>query len=581
MSKWTVDRRQLLQAAGGLVALASVAPVLAGCGGSSDDAGQTTAANDSAMATSSGKASSSSAVSSSGASPTASGGRLGGILPAYVPDQSVKPDLPVTTSGVPAAFFTYPASPKQVYSAPPASGGTVSVLKFVKSGLPPAVGSNPYWQELNKRVGAEMKFTNIVNADYWPKVATTVAGGDLPDLMQLNSSSKVPAHLSDILKAKFQDLSPWLSGDKIKNFPSLAAIPTSAWRDVAFNGGIYGVPKPQPEFAGGDYAIRQDIVDKLGLSSDLRDGDDLIALCKGLTDAKHNRWALDSIPDAMTLVCEMTGAPNQWLIKDGAFISQYTTDEYKQALGIVRSMWSDGYIEPESLTSTSSLLEWFVSGRTAIEAGAGWAVIHQQGIAADPNFKISGLIPPKWAGGGQAAHYGAKGSWTFAGLKKADDSRIETLLKVLDWFAAPFGSEEYLFVNFGIPQRDYTLKGSDPVSTKVGITECVDLYASYVGSPLAPIYFPGLPDVAKAQYDHLTKLLSVPGVPLPTAGLVSETDQDKGASLDKAITDTMTDIVVGRKKLSDWDAAVKSWQSGGGTAIAEEYAKSYAQAPAS
>jgi putative aldouronate transport system substrate-binding protein len=66
--------------------------------------------------------------------------------------------------------------------------------------------------------------------------------------------------------------------------------------------------------------------------------------------------------------------------------------------------------------------------------------------------------------------------------------------------------------------------------------------------------------------------------PLPTVGLVSETALTKAASLTKPVNDMVTDIIVGRKKLSEWDGVVKTYLSGGGSQINQEYSEAYAKA---
>jgi putative aldouronate transport system substrate-binding protein len=550
---------------GGGAALVPVAALAAACGsgdgGSSSepgsDAGRSTATE--------------SAMQSSGTSG-------GGLLPTYSAHDVVQADLPAADTGVPAGYFSYPKSPKRILAGTPTSGGSISMMKFITGALPPPVGSNPYWQELNKRVGAEMKFTNILNADYWQKLATTVAGGDLPDMAQFNGSSTVPAHLGDILQTKFQDLSAWVSGDNVKKYPNLAAIPTAAWRDVMFKGGIYGIPRPQ-WVTGNDNKIRQDIVDDLGLSADLSDGEDFMAFCKALSDPGKRRWACDGVPHALLMTGQMTGAPNGWKVEGGAFTSAYATDEYKQAIDLARQMWASGYIQPDSPTQyPTNIHTWFTNGTTVIlnDSSGNWGTLTQAGRELSDKFEIGELILPKWEGGGQAAHYEVKGSWTFAGLKKASDDRVDELLRVLDWFATPFGSEEYLFINYGVPTRDYTLDGTDPVATPTGVTECANFLASYVASPVLPLYFPGDPDLARSMHDGLAKLMKV-SAPLPTAGLVSETNQNKGASLAKVLTNVQNDIIYGRKNLSDWDGAVKTWLSNGGTAMGHEYEEALAE----
>ena len=48
--------------------------------------------------------------------------------------------------------------------------------------------------------------------------------------------------IPQFLKASYTDLTPFVAGDAIKDYPNLAGFPTSAWAQVTYDGAIYGVP---------------------------------------------------------------------------------------------------------------------------------------------------------------------------------------------------------------------------------------------------------------------------------------------------------------------------------------------------
>jgi putative aldouronate transport system substrate-binding protein len=82
--------------------------------------------------------------------------------------------------------------------------------------------------------------------------------------------------------------------------------------------------------------------------------------------------------------------------------------------------------------------------------------------------------------------------------------------------------------------------------------------------------------MAKREHKLMDDILKV-SFPLPTVGLVSQTDLTKGAALKKVLGQSETDIILGRKPLSSWDSAVKTWLAGGGTQIGHEYEDAYAK----
>jgi putative aldouronate transport system substrate-binding protein len=566
MNGHPLSRRQVLSAAGGLTVAAAAGTACSG--GGTDDAGSNS--------TTPPATSVAGAPSSTSASTGGSGGS--GLLPTFTPFVPAKPDLVGDAEkGIPDGFLAYPASPPQVYSTPLVSGDPISVLKLTTDGVPPPLSQNKYWQELNKRIGVPMNVTNIITSDYAAKVATTVAGGNIPDLMQMQTTY-LP-NVQDFLTKECQDLSEWVSGDAVKQFKSLASLPTIAWKNVIFAGGVYAVPYPLG-VVGSDTKVRQDIADQLGVGTEPSNGQEFMDMCKAFTDPAKKRWAMDQINTAQIIVNEALGVPNGWKVEDGKFTNAIATDEYKNGLDICNQLWKANCIYPDSLSSTADFHNWFTSGQVMIEHDGftNWGVLTAAGLPANPEFKMGGIITPKWDGGGQAAHYNGSGIYTFTVMKKqGSKDDVARLLTVLDWFASPFGSADYLFKRYGIADRDYTLKGTDPVPTQTGTNEVQYFASGYIATSPVPLYVPGSPDVPQTQFKYLTQLMQVT-TPLPTVGLVSATSLTKNSSLNKTLTDARADIVTGRKKVDTWDSVVKAWRANGGADIEKEYSEAYAAA---
>jgi putative aldouronate transport system substrate-binding protein len=453
----------------------------------------------------------------------------------------------------------------------------VSALLRATEGIPPQKSDNPFWQELNKRLGVELKINYVDNAGYLSKVQTTMAGGDLPDVVQLTAS--IP-NLSGALTAEFQDLSEFLGGDRAKDYPALAAIPTLSWQNVVIDGGLYGIPYPQPPISSFVMA-RADIIQAKGLkAADLKDGQEFLDLCRELTDVKRNKYAIGPFGTALAAVQQMVGVPNIWRVEDGKFTSQYETEEYKDSLDIVRTMWKQGLMHPDAFTSANTSKQWFGSGVTALvrDGWSAWPSYLQTYKSTSPDIEIEGVVLPKWDGGGQADTWLGSGIYTFTALKKSSDpARTKTLLSILDWFASPFGSAEYLFRRYGVSPRDYTLQGSDPVPTDTGATEVGHMVLSYLATIPPVIYNAGLPQATKDLYAAEVRLAAATA-PYPLAGLFSSTQLTKGATVAKNLGNLQNDILQGRKPVDDWEAGVKAWRSGGGDQIRREYEEGYARA---
>ena len=162
-------------------------------------------------------------------------------LPTYTKYGEIKPDLP-GTDVVLDGFLKYPANPMKAIAEAPGDGKPITFMTNIPGAIPPAADKNQFWQELNKRLGSELQISMASNDEYKDKFATRVAGGDLPDI--LNIPPDTP-QIPGLVKAKCMDLTEHLSGDAISKYPFLANIPTEFWKGCVFNGAIYGVPVPR------------------------------------------------------------------------------------------------------------------------------------------------------------------------------------------------------------------------------------------------------------------------------------------------------------------------------------------------
>lgn len=492
--------------------------------------------------------------------------------PTFVPFTGAKPDLPATADGVPAGHFSYPADPVKFVKEKPA-GGPISWL-IEGTGMTPS-NKNQWLQQVARATGTEFKISLIPSADYLKKFQVAVAGGNLQDVVQINTIADLP----QVLDKEFADLSDYLSGDNIKNYPGLASIQTSAWQIPTLNGRIWGIP--QPRNAGGSImSTRGDLLKKYGVgdkSPIINSGEDFLELCKQLSDKKRGKYALGSSPNTFILLAlsEMCGVPNQWKIEGGKFVSQYVTDEFKLALEQVTKMWKLGYIHPDSFATPGENITWWSGGVTSlyIQSIAGWG-----GYSVTyPNFDIGVLASPKWHGGGLADKVlGLPGYSDYAALRKAKPARIKEILRVLDYVASPFGSQEFLDVNYGVKGVDYTIRGTDPIQTPRGGSDYI-AGVLYCGSQVnQDLYVPGHRDIVKDEHEYLTKVMPT-GVPNPAQGLYSQAAVTVGATALTNLQNGMGDIIQGRRKLSDYDAMVKTWKRRAGDAIANDLEKAYAK----
>jgi putative aldouronate transport system substrate-binding protein len=527
-------RRRLLAGAGGVAALAG-ASSLVGCSG-----GGTSGSNN---------ASANSAVK----------------LPPYT---GLKPDLPGTKQGVDNAFRHFPSTNPKVVSETPGKGETVTGMANIYYAVPPGPDKNTYWAGLNKRMGVNLKIDMIGNADYATKFPTVIAGNDLPDILQM----LVVANFPQLLESRFTPLDEYLGGDAIKDYPNLANIPTLPWKSAVYNGKIFGIPIPRGAI-GSYHFIRQDLFEAKGLPISPKGYDELVQVTKELTNPKQRRWAFSLVNQPRQILGTMNGEPNVWRNEGGKLTHTYETDEYKQTVTDLIAMWKSGVMHPNAFDPAQPFKNLFNAGTCAIDAAdgyPGWAQYISDN-ANNPKFKLGVMLNYNRDGSALGHWRFGSGVYSITALKKQDDKeKTKLILRVLNWLAAPFGTEEYLYRLYGEEGVDHKMTSAgDPVLTKTGQTNTVIPIRYFADAPYT-LYQPGRPQDADTQHTYQSKEVPT-GIQNPTIGLFSNTAATKNATADKNFNDGINDIIQGRKQISDLDSLISTWKSAAGDGMRKEY----------
>ncbi|HEY0247206.1 MAG TPA: extracellular solute-binding protein [Gryllotalpicola sp.] len=550
-----VDRRQLLRAGVVGAGALGVAGLLAACGANPSSVGSGSAA------------------------------QSGAILPKYIPFPSeLATKFPGNADGLVPFYPSYPASPKSVATASPGDGSKVSALTITYSPIVAGLGGNTFWQAVNKRLNLKLDMQQVGSADYQTKVPTVLAGSELPDFIQFQT---LQPSFPDLLKAKFQDLAPFLAGDKIKDYPFLANIAQDFWSsEVVYNGGLYGLPIPAYKLVN-HFFSRDDIIEGLGLDPHYKNWDEFLALCKAVTDTRKNRWALDHVvensaqPSAtFGFALQCLGVGNTFEEDGGKFTSYHTDERTKEAIGACASLVKKGYVHPDAFSG--STVTWYTAmanGQAVMGMPGGLTTLPRFfNVNSDPTMKIGGSGPVPWDSSTTAHGWQRTPSFSMTAFKKASDDRIKMLLEVCNYLAAPFGSEEYRFLNYGVEGVDWKPSSSgDPVVTSTGTAETLGFGLPYIASPPRVLYYVGLGGPTQIQYE-IEKATMPDSIANPTLGLYSETYGRKWAQLELKMYDTQAQIMKGDAPLRAWDDAVSSWKSSGGAQMLKEFDQAYAKA---
>lgn len=501
------------------------------------------------------------------------GANSSAALPTYVQYTGLTPDLPGTEQGVDPAFRNFPSENPKAVPEKPGNGETLTGMANIYYAVPPGPDRNSYWAGLNERLGISLELQMVSNADYVQKFATTIAGNELPDMLQFPNGSPPPvANMPALLDKRFTNLSELLSGDAIKEYPNLANIPTRTWKSAVFNGGIYGIPIARGAI-GAYHFIRADLFEAAGVSTEPKSYDELVETTKALTNPKKRRWAFGLLNQPRVLLGRMNDEPNVWRNEGGKLTHTYETAEYKQTITDLIAMWKSGVMHPDSFNPAQPFKQLFNAGTVAINAADGYPAWTQYILdnASNPDFKL-GLMPAYKREGGELAQWNlGSGVFAITALKKQEDpEKLKLILRVQNWLAAPFGTEEYLYRLYGEKGVDHNIDAKgNPVLTKTGTANAV-LPIRYLADSPPTIYQPGRPQDADIQ--HAYQSLEIPtGIANPTTGLFSDTAATKNSTADKAFNDGVNDIIQDRKQFSELDRLVEAWRKAAGDAMRTEY----------
>jgi putative aldouronate transport system substrate-binding protein len=489
--------------------------------------------------------------------------------------------------GVADGYLSYPRSNVKSVQRVPGRGGDVSVVT-VNLGRPlQPLEQNPAWQEINRQLGVNLKVLAVPFADYSNRVNTLIAGDELPDILYAGSAT-IP-NLAEFFKAKCQDLTPYVSGDAIKDYPNLANLPTRAWKGMVYNGAIYAVPNAINGVVTYGMYVHQPLLDEIGAQYPTN-ADEFKRLMQELTRPQAGVWGQTA--DAGTglnvtngLYTSMFGAPNNWRVEpSGAFTRSFETEEYKAATAYNRDLYAAGIYSPDSPTNNvvSSRLEF--AARKAATRWEGWngtgtILLWDSARNLTPPSVIRHPGPIAAQAGSKPIYFLGRGSGGPIVLKKAPEARIRELLGILDFFATPFGTQEHLLLRYGIKDADYTLDDSgNPILTERGQTNSTPVW-QYIGSAQQVLYYPRDPQFAPVSQAAEQAMVSV-GVDDPTVGLYSASDGSRGAAINRAFFDGISELVIGRRPLADFDTLVREWRSGGGDEIRTQYQQSLQSARA-
>ncbi|HZR38807.1 MAG TPA: extracellular solute-binding protein [Ktedonobacteraceae bacterium] len=487
--------------------------------------------------------------------------------------------FPSGDPNVPDAY-TVPPPLVQTVPEPPGRGGTVRV--FTITYQPPVMpeAQNAFWQELNRRVNVDFHLLTATSDAYAQKSGSLLASGDLPDIFLMIPSS-TPALIPAIQQGAFADLTPYLTGDALQQFPNLAMIPSIVWKGIMVDGRIYGIPRTRL-LSNNVLIFRYDWLKKLGASLP-KNADDFYRLMVAFTkqnlnggNSKTKTWGLGRLTETFKFIQQMFRVPNNWRLEsDGSLTSYFATDEYKEALAYLIKLYNAGIFHPNALTqNTVQAKNGLIAGQYAgyLDGILGTWGDRTAAKKLNPNSDVAFLVPFA-ADGGKPISWLGSGNFGFAGFPAdaaQDPARLRELLGIMNYFTASQFSVEGDFILNGIDGWDNKkAKNGAKTLTATGQKELQDVWGFGNGVPIwyfssDPPFGPRMQGLVRQHYKM--------GIYDPTTGLISPTNTKRGANLNQLQNDYFLRILKGTDPVNAGvDAMYKDWLKNGGAQIRQEF----------
>ena len=162
-------------------------------------------------------------------------------MPTYIPAQGPKPDYPGTADGVDPGYLRWPGKHVQFCRRTTFEGRRRN-----------GAHSDHVWPAPS--AGTECRLLTTQQAARWLADDPGYSSGGLrfqvgrgdggQRFARRDVRQQVPIlpNIPAFAKATCADLSPYLSGDAVKEYPNLANYPSASWRIAIKNNAIYGVP---------------------------------------------------------------------------------------------------------------------------------------------------------------------------------------------------------------------------------------------------------------------------------------------------------------------------------------------------
>lgn len=466
------------------------------------------------------------------------------------------------------------------------------MLDFTYTSIPPSNGVAI--DQINEKFNIDYKPTTVPYDGYLEKMSTTIAGGDIPDIIG------VEEYLAAGSLNKWAEQGAFLTlNDYIDKYPTLADVPEQVWAAVTTKDGkIWGIPRYYPNNPAQNWAIRQDWLDNLGLKMPTS-YEELATVALAFTNDDPDQNGID---DTYGLVMNPGGHPNYgmgaywdltaWYHRDadGNLIPGIIGEGRKETIEVFADLYKQGAIT-KGFGANASFEQGqsdFYNGKAGIYMGGMRGMDENLAnalLSVAPEAQFSS-IPPFVAPDGSQGYVAQKGYYRITALSsklKGDEGKIDRILSLIDYGRTFVSLDErnpanevFDFRSGGV-DKGYTY--ADGVATFTQPDEGL-MPSSYF--PDNVMWAPSVldngysvtqtnpliqPYVKQLESDYETYESYVD----PSYfGYSATKESSKGSTITNKVTDTQVMMIMGQTPISEWDKMVKEYLNNGGADIIRE-----------
>lgn len=433
--------------------------------------------------------------------------------------------------------------------------------------------NNYLFEEFQKKMNVKLDLTLIPWANYIDKAMLKLASGDVPNVMWINDATVKTKAVIDAAEAgAFWDCTDFLNSDM---YPNLKwAISSTMIANASINGRVYGMPGPRPSARNGLF-YRSDLFEKynIPIPSDI---DTFYEAAKQLKENEPNviPFSYSSYGNETRFIYFLTvsqGGYNGWGLKDDKIVPSYDTPEFKKTLTVLRKMYAEGLINQDfAILQGAERQAAITSGKAGMYAGVydDYEFLQPALSKVDPKAKL-GLVPVF-----NGVTNAQVGSALYVIPKTVSEEKLHAIFK---YFDSSLEQDILTWEYFGEEGRNYTLVDGMPKfisdDAKAEAQKTLLIYKSCAVNPVV-IHWPSDSDITKT-WKNATEQYAESAVRNFASPLLSDTQTEKGAELDKIMEDARVQYIMGEIDEAGYDAAVSLWYAQGGTQIIEEYTAAY------